>query len=216
MTESRGGRAEPAGRRERRKLLTRGELLLAGRRLFGEKGLYEARIEDLTGRAGIAKGTLYTYFRDKDELIRAVVAEGFRELAARLARRVGRARSLRDVARRAVRAHLEFFEEHPDLTRILHQSRGMLKFDRPAWRPLRISLNGYLETLAGALAQAPAVARLREAERLELARLLYGALSGVISVRASAAGPRARPRPPTAAVEGLVSMVEAYVAAAGR
>ncbi|HUK63923.1 MAG TPA: helix-turn-helix domain-containing protein, partial [Dongiaceae bacterium] len=49
----------PSGRREHRKHATRRELLIAGRRLFAERGLYDSRIEDLSRQAGIAKGTLY-------------------------------------------------------------------------------------------------------------------------------------------------------------
>lgn len=49
----------PDGRRERRKSITRADLLKAGRRLFSQKGLYESHVEDLTEIAGIAKGTFY-------------------------------------------------------------------------------------------------------------------------------------------------------------
>ena len=50
------GSTRPRGRREHRKRVTRRELLVAGRKLFGDEGLYESRIEDLTRHAGIAKG----------------------------------------------------------------------------------------------------------------------------------------------------------------
>jgi AcrR family transcriptional regulator len=112
------------GKREQRKRATRGELIQAGRRLFSQKGLYESRIEDLATEAGIAKGTLYTYFADKDELIREVAAAGFGELETRVARRVDRMRGDRGVVREAIRAHLQFFAANPDLMRVLHQVRG--------------------------------------------------------------------------------------------
>lgn len=173
------------GKRERRKFATRSDLIQAGRRLFSEKGLYESRIEDLTTEAGIAKGTLYTYFADKDELIRAVAAAGFTELEVQVASRVRRARSEEEVLRQALRAHLEFFGANPDLMRVLHQVRGMLKFDRPEWNPLRDTMNHYLEALAGILSKAPRIARLPVGDRLELARLVFGAISGVTSVNAT-------------------------------
>lgn len=174
------------GRRMERKVLTRQELLLAGRRLFSEKGLYESRVEDLTRIAGIAKGTLYLYFRDKEDLIQAVVTAGFELLQQRVRERTDGARTPSDVVSRIVAAHLEFFVENPDLMRIFHQARGMLKFDRPRWRPLRVPLLEHLESLARLLGQAPSLARLSPGERLDLAIQLFGVVSGVSSVRVAA------------------------------
>jgi len=182
------------GLRERRKSATRRELILAGQRLFGEKGLYESRIEDLTSSAGIAKGTLYTYFADKDELVLAVASSGFARLEEHVSRRAGTARRENDLLQRVVRAHLEFFDENSDLMRVFHQLRGMLKFDREEWRPLRATMNGYLAGLARILARTPRIEALPAARRLEVARLVLGTVSGVTSVAmasgASGAGSR--------------------------
>ena len=56
-------------------------MIRSARRLFAERGLTESRIEDLTQVAGIAKGTLYTYFADKDALIVAVMEDSLARLA---------------------------------------------------------------------------------------------------------------------------------------
>lgn len=52
-------------------------ILDAALAIFAEKGFEAARLEDVAARAGIAKGTLYLYFRDKqalfEELIRGAV-----------------------------------------------------------------------------------------------------------------------------------------------
>jgi AcrR family transcriptional regulator len=173
----------PLGKRMQRKVSTRQELLLAGRRLFSEEGLYESRVEDLTRIAGIAKGTLYLYFRDKEALILAVVTDGFQALRQQVRERTSGAHALSDVVTQLVAAHLEYFATNRDLHRIFHQARGMLKFDRPRWRPLRQPLVEHLECVAECLAQSPAVARLSPDERYDLAIELFGAVSGVTSVR---------------------------------
>ena len=175
--------ARPPGRRDRRKQATRRQLIRAGRRLFSEAGLYEARIEDLSRRAGIAKGTLYLYFRNRDELAREVVAMGYRELRAHVLGRIGGTRSLGGLVRALVEAHVEFFRENPDLVRIFHQARGMLKFHRREWRGLRAPLRGHLDFLAEALRGVPSGLRRRPAARRDLALHLFGSVSGVVSVR---------------------------------
>lgn len=40
---------------------------------FGERGLANARLDDIAKRAGVAKGTIYLYFPTKDDLFRAMV-----------------------------------------------------------------------------------------------------------------------------------------------
>lgn len=44
-------------------------------RLFGEFDYNDVRMEDIAARAGMAKGTLYLYFKDKDDLFLALILE---------------------------------------------------------------------------------------------------------------------------------------------
>jgi AcrR family transcriptional regulator len=202
------------GRRERRKRITRRDLLLAGRRLFADRGLYAARVEDLTRRAGIAKGTLYRYYPGKEALIVAVVDAGFGELRACVSEATEGARTLPAVVRRIVAAHLGYFSENPDMMKILHQVRGLLTFEPGARRPLRACLRGHLDWLAGRLARGGV--RLGPARRRGLAALLFGALSGVASVR-EAVAPGAVLRPaPRSIVAALCSAGLRYAAGGSR
>lgn len=41
--------------------------------VFGERGLSNARLEDIAKRAGVSKGTIYLYFPNKEELFREVI-----------------------------------------------------------------------------------------------------------------------------------------------
>ena len=49
------------------------QILEAALDVFGEKGLAAARLDDIAKRAKLAKGTIYLYFPNKDELFRAVI-----------------------------------------------------------------------------------------------------------------------------------------------
>ena len=174
-----------SGRREHKKHATRRELLAAGRRLFGERGLYESSIEDLSRHAGIAKGTLYGYFASKEELVEAVVTAGFSELLTYSQQAVHGARTHDEVVAAVVEAHLSFFEENPDLMRVFHQVRGLPKFKRPEGVRLRGVLARHLAGVARLLALHHPAPRPRQSELLEIATLLFGAVSGIASTRAS-------------------------------
>ena len=52
--------------------------------VFGDRGFRGTTIKRIAGRAGIAAGSVYTYFKDKDELIRATLDEGWSAFLASL------------------------------------------------------------------------------------------------------------------------------------
>jgi AcrR family transcriptional regulator len=60
---------------------TRALLLRAARDVFERDGYVEARVADITRRAGVAHGTFYTYFDSKREVFRAVMATVRDEIA---------------------------------------------------------------------------------------------------------------------------------------
>lgn len=66
--------AEP--RWKRRKDDRPAEILSAALDEFAEKGFAETKLADVAKRAGIAKGTLYLYFDNKQDLFAAVVRHG--------------------------------------------------------------------------------------------------------------------------------------------
>ncbi len=62
-------------RRARRKDARPGELIEAALDVFAERGFAGARLEDIAQRAGFTKGTVYLYFRSKEELFEAAVRQ---------------------------------------------------------------------------------------------------------------------------------------------
>lgn len=51
------------------------EICAAALEVFAEKGFAAARLDEIAKRAGVSKGTLYLYFKDKEQLFRAVVRD---------------------------------------------------------------------------------------------------------------------------------------------
>jgi AcrR family transcriptional regulator len=66
----------PAGARWRRRSDARPtEILAAALACFTERGFAATRLDEVAARAGVTKGTLYLYFRSKEELFKAVVQQ---------------------------------------------------------------------------------------------------------------------------------------------
>jgi AcrR family transcriptional regulator len=60
-----------AGIREQKKLETRQAIMQAAVKLFSEKGFEKTSIEELARAAGIGKGTIYSYFQTKTDILHA-------------------------------------------------------------------------------------------------------------------------------------------------
>ena len=63
---------KPGGRREQNRKEKTQRLQDAGLELFLEKGIEATTIDDVTGRAQVAKGSFYRYFADKEALVEAL------------------------------------------------------------------------------------------------------------------------------------------------
>jgi AcrR family transcriptional regulator len=68
---------QPASRRGR---ATRATLVAAARTVFERDGFLDARIVDIAAAAGVATGTFYTYFGDKEAAFAAVMDEVTEEM----------------------------------------------------------------------------------------------------------------------------------------
>jgi AcrR family transcriptional regulator len=106
--------------RERSRIETRRRLIEAGTELFARRGFARTRAADISRRAGVAVGTLYLHFNDKEALLREILFQGFEELHA-VVQRVA-AIEYPSVSE-SVRAHTEglvgYAAEHPSLFQIL-------------------------------------------------------------------------------------------------
>jgi AcrR family transcriptional regulator len=73
---SRALKVDPATRRQ--------AILDAALTVFAERGFETARLDDVAARAGVAKGTLYLYFKDKESLFEEVVRSAVSPILERL------------------------------------------------------------------------------------------------------------------------------------
>ncbi|HET9110570.1 MAG TPA: TetR/AcrR family transcriptional regulator [Ktedonobacterales bacterium] len=103
----------------RRKSETRRRLLRAARAVFAREGLENATIAQITREADVGFGTFYLHFATKEEAYRAVVTDGFGELAGLLGQAhteaMARGAPWWELARDGVRAYCAFAERNREL-----------------------------------------------------------------------------------------------------
>ena len=54
------------------------QILDAASEIFAEKGIHEARMDDIVAKSGLSKGTLYWYFKGKDDILLGIFDRMFR------------------------------------------------------------------------------------------------------------------------------------------
>ncbi|WP_394909166.1 TetR/AcrR family transcriptional regulator [uncultured Helicobacter sp.] len=63
---------------------TKKKLVAAAFEIFKEQGFYSINVEDITKKAGVAKGTFYTYFKRKEDVVLEISRAPFFEIAKEL------------------------------------------------------------------------------------------------------------------------------------
>ena len=110
-------------------------------RLFSAKRFDEVLMDDIAHQAGVGKGTIYTYFSDKEELYFAVVFEGIRRLNEQLQRKANRQQNPEDELRRMVHAIVSFFSQNRFFFRLMSHEDGKSEDgrgeNRKRWREER-------------------------------------------------------------------------------
>jgi TetR/AcrR family fatty acid metabolism transcriptional regulator len=110
----------------RTKTLAQAEkILAAAARLFATQRFHEARMEDIAAAAEVGKGTLYRYFKDKDELYDALLVRAGEQFSRRLAEELAQAAGARARLEAYVAAVIGYFDEHPHLFDLIQRAEVM-------------------------------------------------------------------------------------------
>ncbi len=164
---------DPALRARRRQ-----EILDAAMYVFAERGYPETDLEVVGARAGVSKGSVYRYFRSKAALFLATVDHGMKQLTAVIEAQRNLQGDALDSIARAIRAYLEFFEQHPAFVELLIQERAQFRHrKKPTYFRHREANLGPWRELIGDLIQK---GRMRDipVERITtvVGDLLYGTM----------------------------------------
>jgi TetR/AcrR family transcriptional regulator, fatty acid metabolism regulator protein len=100
------------------------EIRDAAMRVVGRKGLEKATVDDIAREAGVAKGTVYLYFKSRDEVIERTIGAAVDELLARLERAAEGAGPgpFAEALERVLTAQFAYFDENRDFFRLYFAS----------------------------------------------------------------------------------------------
>ena len=112
------------------------KMLDAAGSLFGSQRFHEVRMEDIAAAAGVGKGTIYRYFRDKDELYLALLDRAAKQIRDGLEQAVSEVSGARAQLKAVVAAIITFFDNQPHLLDLIQRAEVARGPDFP-WRKVR-------------------------------------------------------------------------------
>lgn len=99
-------------RRLREKEQRKQTILKTAERIFAEKGFNETPMDEIAEAAELSKGTLYLYFKSKEELAFAIFHKNLLELKAMIQQAAQSAQKGIDKIRAILTAYYRFYKEH--------------------------------------------------------------------------------------------------------
>jgi AcrR family transcriptional regulator len=117
------------------------KIVEAAARLFGTQRFHEVRMEDVAEAADVGKGTLYRYFRDKEELFTGLLEHALKQFQARIDQEVAKATGARQRVEALVGAIISYFDEHPHLMGLIQRGELLHEGNEPfVWSYTRVGL----------------------------------------------------------------------------
>ena len=151
------------------------QIIEAAVRVFARKGYYNSRVSDIAREAGIAAGTIYLYFKTKDDILVTLFRDKMADFVGVLRKAIAGEADAASKIRRLVSLHFRILEESPDLAEVVQvELRQGQKFFRGASSQ---EIGAYFALIGSVLEEGVAEGRFRSGLPVKVAtKMLFGAM----------------------------------------
>ncbi len=173
---------EKISRKEREYLVHRGEILSAAEKVFAAKGFFPTTMSEIAETAEFGTGTLYKYFKSKEDLYFTLIDEKTDEINRLVKSELLQKTSAIERIKKVLGLQLEFIERNRDFFRI-YTSEG----SRFEWtvkdelgKGIHEKMVTYIHILAEVMNQGIEGGEFRALNPMELAHALVGIVNSYI------------------------------------
>lgn len=165
-------------RKGREYLVRRAEIVRAAEKLFGEKGFHGATMVDLAKISEFSVGTLYNFFKTKEEVYYTLLIEKLDLFHSRLDAEVDQHPPGLAQILALIGASVKFFQENQDFFRIFIQERSTVELSvgAAAGKELRKRYLAYIDFVAKVMTKAIEKEDIQKFNPLEIAHSFVGML----------------------------------------
>ena len=158
----------------------------AAMRVIARKGMAAATMQEIADEAGIAKGTIYLYFRDRDDLVEKAFESAMNDLHKRVDEALETEGNFEQKFRAVLAAQIGFFQANREFFRLyisLRYPEGSAQQQRRQKRHCQPQYKSRVERIAGVLEEAMSRGEIRRVDPMRLALFIIEGSSAVIIER---------------------------------
>ncbi|MFA7169562.1 MAG: TetR/AcrR family transcriptional regulator [Candidatus Paceibacterota bacterium] len=155
-------------------------IYLSAAALFGKKGFEGTSLDEVAQKAGVAKGTIFYHFQNKEELFSALIQEGVEQLSQGVEDIAQKDLSIEEKLSLIVDFHFTFFKEHRDMCLMILGQIG--NFQKRGKKSIALIRKRYLSAMGRIIEEAKAkkvIDKQLETESLIITLFSLLAVSGV-------------------------------------
>lgn len=161
--------ADDGGKRER--------ILAAALDIISTQGFSNTTVQEIAERAGVGKGTFYTYFTTKEDVLTHLLEDGLTHMGQHIERKIRTLKGSVVKLRAVLREQLRYFHDHQSLCRLItREVWGHNEQSSSVAKRIRFS---YIEMLKEVIDKGIKEGELRTLDSETVATALYGMVSVV-------------------------------------
>jgi len=158
----------------------RRRILDAALKVFARDGYYNAKVSEIAKLAGVAHGTIYLYFKNKEDLLISIFKELMGDLLEHVKAEVEKIDSPKEKLRKLIELQMELAQEYRELSELmlieLRQSSKLLKSDAIDM------IEEYIRFIEGILRHGMERGEFREdLDPTAVATIIYSSFEGMIT-----------------------------------
>ncbi|MCL1925651.1 MAG: TetR family transcriptional regulator [Syntrophorhabdaceae bacterium] len=153
----------------------RNRILQAAIEVFSQKGFFGSKVSEIARASGVADGTIYIYFKSKDDLLIALFEEKMDEIVVEMRRKVNEYTNPLDKLKAYIENHMKLLEGEAGLIEVLQvELRQSSKFMKD-YTPVKFF--EYLDILSGIIEEGKEAGLFRLDMNVRVARrIVFGAM----------------------------------------
>jgi len=152
-------------------------------RVIARKGMAAATMQEIADEAGVAKGTIYLYFRDRDELVEKTFDTAITLLHQQIDEAMAKGTTFEEKFRALLTAKLEFFRQNREFFRLyvsLRFPEGSPAQQRRQKRTCQPQYRSRVEQFAALLKESMDAGELRPMDPMRLALFIVEGSNAVV------------------------------------
>jgi len=163
-------------------LAHRREILSAAEKVFAAKGFFPTTMSEIAREAEFGTGTLYKYFKSKEDLYFTLIDEKVEEINRLVKAELSQKTSARERIEKVLKLQFEFVEKNRDFFRIYISERNRFEWTvkDDLGKGIHDKMVAYIQLLAQVMKQGIERGEFRRKNSIDLAHALVGIVNSFI------------------------------------